>query len=168
MILMLPGKSRDLTWRKNTYARISRKREQDALASAIEVRRHQTQEVHHSNKGKASYVKLATDEPRRRRASVPSKHDELDGNTDTAPQCRDRQCKTYKKERTSRRLAGKKPDESPEPLQRKIGKETNENGGRETSKSIKAWASYRRPSKEDGGRNKGLITHYTESGTGRL
>ncbi|KXX75541.1 hypothetical protein MMYC01_203212 [Madurella mycetomatis] len=83
---------------------------------------------------------------RRRGPSVPDVLEELGSRTRTAPQYYSRQRKTYRKERASRRLAGKPPEFglllSQRPAVEKVSSQ-----GREASRDFKIWASRDRPVK---------------------
>ncbi|KAI3325936.1 hypothetical protein HD806DRAFT_520658 [Xylariaceae sp. AK1471] len=117
-------------WRKNIHARVSRQQQGEALPSAIindsapEVEPNTRGSFSRKTKGLLRQTRsgrITKNAPthcgaslpdRWHRPSQPDTLEELGDNAQTAPQRHNRQRKTYKKERASRRLAGELPDRS--------------------------------------------------------
>ncbi|EFY91716.1 hypothetical protein J3459_003992 [Metarhizium acridum] len=118
-------KEEEEIWRQNTHARLCSRRQQEALAStkgdaqATEKApnpspRQTAKALHGTRSGRITkeaptHAKASPSDPRRRRPN-PEAVGELGNSTRTASQIHKRQPKTYKKERSSRRQAGKAPE----------------------------------------------------------
>ncbi|KAK0703515.1 hypothetical protein B0T26DRAFT_744314 [Lasiosphaeria miniovina] len=103
-------------WRKGTHTRVSRQQQREALlsdatgdaSSRIEAAAAASNST--STSERRSYkTRSASPSDRRRRPPERDMPEKLRDNTRTPPQHQRRQCKTYKKERSSRRQAGEAP-----------------------------------------------------------
>jgi hypothetical protein len=98
-------------WRKGIHARVSRQQEQEASKPRFSPRQTKN-DLHHTRSGRITKdARTGTWPPHRGRGrSNPDMLKSLGNNIRTATRRRNRERKTYEKERSSRRLAGQPPE----------------------------------------------------------